>query len=172
MSLITPDYLALNAELHAATKFGSGGYKWAGTVKRFMSRLAAKSLIDYGCGKGTLAQAMHADAPRPFVTNYDPVTFPARPSPADFVACTDVLEHIEPDCLDAVLDDIRALGTKGAFLVISTRPAKKTLSDGRNAHLIVEGAAFWLEKLESRYGRVVQVPHLGGDDELVLVCEA
>lgn len=172
MSLISPEYLALNAELHAHTKFGSGGHKWAGSITRFMQRAQAVTLIDYGCGKGTLAQALHALAPKPFVVNYDPVTFPTRPSPADFVSCTDVLEHIEPDCLDAVLDDIRALGTKGAFLVISTRLAKKTLADGRNAHLIVEDATFWRAHLEARYARVILDPHLGKDDEVVFYCEA
>lgn len=169
--LISKDYLALNRELHATQRFGRGGYKWAGTVKRFMSRVSAKTVIDYGAGKGTLALAFAEISPLP-MTNYDPVTFPERPKPHDFVACTDVLEHIEPECLDEVLDDIRALGTKGSFLVISTRPAMKTLADGRNAHLIVEGPTFWIPRLEQRYRRVTHAAHLGGDDELVLFCEA
>ena len=67
------------------------------------------------------------------------------------VACTDVLEHIEPDCLDHVLDHLCELAENVAFLVVATAPAQKTLADGRNAHLIVESARWWLPKLIERW---------------------
>jgi len=38
-----------------------------------------------------------------------------------------------------------------AFLVIATRPAAKKLADGRNAHLIVEPASWWLPRLTSHW---------------------
>jgi 2-polyprenyl-3-methyl-5-hydroxy-6-metoxy-1,4-benzoquinol methylase len=67
----------------------------------------------------------------------------AAPEPHDIVACTDVLEHIEPDCLDDVLKDIRRCTKKVAFLLIATRPAIKVLADGRNAHLIQQPYTWW-----------------------------
>jgi hypothetical protein len=67
------------------------------------------------------------------------------------VACIDVLEHIEPECLDNVLDHIASLTEAVAFLSIHTGPALKKLPDGRNAHLIQEPAEWWLPKLMSRW---------------------
>ena len=80
---------------------------------------------------------------------YDPAIegLDAPPNPADIVVCGDVLEHVEPQCLDAVVDDLRRVTKKAALLVVATRPAVKTLADGRNAHLIVESADWWLPRI-------------------------
>jgi hypothetical protein len=71
----------------------------------------------------------------------------ALPGFADLVVCTDVLEHVEPELLDTVLRHLRSLARKAVFVVIATRPSNKTLSDGRNAHLIVETAEWWIAHL-------------------------
>jgi hypothetical protein len=63
----------------------------------------------------------------------------------------DVLEHIEPECLDDVLDDMKRCTLKGVFLSVSLVTAGKTLPDGRNAHLIVEPIEWWLPKLMARW---------------------
>ena len=39
--------------------------------------------------------------------------------------------------------------TKSAFLLIASYPAKKSLPDGRNAHLIIERFDWWRTKLET-----------------------
>lgn len=67
------------------------------------------------------------------------------------VACIDVLEHIEPDCLEAVLDDLRRLTEGVLFASVHTGPAFKTLSDGRNAHLTQQSAGWWLPKFCERF---------------------
>ena len=79
------------------------------------------------------------------IREYDPAVpgKDAEPQPADLVICTDVLEHIEPDCLNDVLDHIRQVSLKYAFVNVSTRPAVKFLQDGRNAHLIIQPADWW-----------------------------
>ena len=56
---------------------------------------------------------------------------------------------------------------KIGFFVIAHRPAKKTLPDGRNAHLIQEGPAWWLPKLESRF-KVSQVKEMSGEFAVVV----
>ena len=61
------------------------------------------------------------------------------------------MEHIEPECLDAVLDHIRDLSRTVTLLGVSMQEAAKTLPDGRNAHLIVEGPDFWFPKIEKRW---------------------
>jgi 2-polyprenyl-3-methyl-5-hydroxy-6-metoxy-1,4-benzoquinol methylase len=84
---------------------------------------------------------------------YDPAVeeYSKRPEQADIVACTDVMEHIEPEFLEAVLSDIRALTRRIAFFVVSTRAAEKTLPDGRNAHLIQMHSNLWLYKLMEKF---------------------
>jgi 2-polyprenyl-3-methyl-5-hydroxy-6-metoxy-1,4-benzoquinol methylase len=69
------------------------------------------------------------------------------PKPCDLVVCTDVLEHVEEDKIDSVLDHIFRLSAKSTYLVISTKPAKTILPDGRNAHLIIRPLDWWMKKI-------------------------
>lgn len=159
MTLITPEYLALQEQLHnGSQEYGVSGHKWAEHVRQFSTQLGSRDILDYGCGKETLQRAL------PFpIHMYDPCIAhrSAPPEPADLVVCTDVLEHIEPECLDAVLQDLARLTKKLVFLEVATRPAVKFLSDGRNAHLIQEQAAWWLPQLISRW-RIQSFQDLGG----------
>lgn len=75
----------------------------------------------------------------------------ASPSPSPMVACIDVLEHVEPECLDAVLDDLARCVQQIGFFTVHTGAAVKVLPDGRNAHLIQEPPAWWLPKLLERF---------------------
>jgi len=166
--LISEAYRAANARLHDALPYyGSYGGRHAEQVRALMSRRDCKTLLDYGAGKGGLALAM-SDVP---VTNYDPVTFPDEPEPADFVACLDVLELIEPECFKAVLWHLRSKVLKAGFLTIATRPAKKVLADGRNAHLIVRPPEWWLPKFQKRFSLVEVLP-ISSDSELSIYVEA
>ena len=83
------------------------------------------------------------------------------PRPADLVVCTDVLEHIEPEKLPFVLDDLRRCVKQIGYFVIHTKAAAKTLADGRNAHLIQKDQAWWTETL-GRYFTVGKVDVLIG----------
>ena len=145
---ITQEYLALNRELHARGEYGVSGSRWAPTVLQVADMLGTRDILDYGCGKRTLEQALGFP-----IRNYDPCIagLDAPPEPADLVACTDVLEHIEPACLDEVLDDLERVTRKIGFFVIANRPAKKVLADGRNAHLIQEDVDWWRARLERRF---------------------
>lgn len=163
--LITDAYRTLNQQLHAERAgYGSNGSRWAETVAQLADRTNASSILDYGAGKGTLARAL---APR-VVRQYDPAVpgLDSPPEPADLVACTDVLEHIEPHCLDAVLDHLQALTLNAIFLTVATRPAAKTLSDGRNAHLIQEPTEWWLPRLWQRF-QLRRFDDLGGTFALI-----
>jgi len=57
-------------------------------------------------------------------------------SGSDLVTCIDILEHIEPELLENVLLELKRLHGRLYFFTIHLGPAGKTLSDGRNAHLI------------------------------------
>lgn len=165
--LITEEYRALNAALHASSdSYGTSGHKWADQVLVLAQQCNARSVLDYGCGRGTLKDAIYAKYGRPpfEMLEYDPAIEGKqdKPQQVDMVVCGDVLEHIEPDCLYAVLDDIRGIATKAVFLVVSMLPAAKFLADGRNAHLIVEKSDWWLPKLTLRW-RTDLFKDMGGE---------
>lgn len=146
--LISANYRSLNAQLHRENlAYGVGGGKHAGTVIKLAESLKVRSILDYGCGKGYLGKAL-AEHGIP-IWEYDPA-IPGKdesPRPADLVVSTDVLEHVEPERLHLVLDDLRRCVRKVGYFVIHTGPAAKQLPDGRNTHLIQRGADWWRKRL-------------------------
>jgi hypothetical protein len=50
-----------------------------------------------------------------------------------------------------VLDDLRRVAIGVGLYTIATGPAAKTMPDGRNAHLIQEGAEWWISRLFARF---------------------
>lgn len=152
--LISPGYVALQRELHARPQgYGGKGKKWAETVVALVKRYDAISVLDYGCGQGSLKVQLQAFREMGAVrlSEYDPAIAgkDGPPDFADLVVCTDVLEHIEPERLSKVLEHVRMLARKAAFLVVALDPANKTLADGRNAHLILESPAWWTNAVVS-----------------------
>lgn len=149
MSLISTEYQALQHSFHHATPhYGTSGQKHCEPLQAFCQKLNTKDVLDYGCGKATLQKGL------PFpIQNYDPCVdeYSKRPVPADIVVCTDVLEHIEPECIKEVMDDLRSLTKQLLFVNVACRPAKKTLPDGRNAHIIQESPNWWLTWLLPRF---------------------
>lgn len=158
----TPEYKAL-LEQHRAEKdanWGPGQDHLAPVVETYVRLANTKVVLDYGCGGGSLVSALRAvgiDA-----RGYDPMVaeWSAEPTRAGIVVCSDVLEHIEPECLDDVLNHIWNKTVHGALVLISTVPAKSILPDGRNAHLIVQDQAWWASKLREHFSHVVWIaPH-------------
>lgn len=150
MTLITEEYRSLNASLHASNpRYGIHGLQWATLLQTLIDVKGFKTVLDYGAGKRTLAPRLKGVE----VREYDPAVpeISARPERADLLVCTDVMEHIEPDCLDAVIDDLADLAGVMMFADIATFPADKTLADGRNAHLIVQPGPWWLAKLRRQF---------------------
>ena len=141
---ISETYRQLNRELHERNPvYGISGKKYAKEVRQLAASLDAGTILDYGCGKETLREALEPDWK---VNGYDPCIpgLDAPPLPADLVVCTDVLEHVEPAHIYMVMQDIARLTQKAAFLVVDTVPAQKTLADGRNAHLLLKDSQWWL----------------------------
>ena len=147
--LITEEYRKLNAQLHKdRPDYGVGGHKYVAHIREAARNIGAHTILDYGCGKRMLEKALGYS-----INNYDPAIpeVSATPEPADLVVCTDVLEHIEPDNLDDVLDDLKRVTKHTMILTVATRTAKKFLADGRNAHLIVMPSRWWLPKIMERF---------------------
>lgn len=155
---ISDNYLELNKKLHEdRPDYGASGAKRVEAVLKLKNDPSYQidTVLDYGCGKGMLGKNL------PFaIWEYDPA-IPGKdtpPRPADLVVCSDVLEHIEPEMLTAVIADLRRVTKKLLYAVIHTGPAQKILADGRNAHLIQKPAEWWIEKLSEVFV-VKQVPN-------------
>lgn len=151
--LISESYKAEQQRLHETGVYGTAGAHYAPIVSEIINRLEVSHLLDYGCGSNlSLAKALKIKQ-RMTYQAYDPGVekFSSAPVPAQMVACVDVLEHIEPEHLDAVLDHLQQLTEGVLFASIHTGPAMKTLSDGRNAHLTQQPMQWWLPKLWERF---------------------
>jgi hypothetical protein len=148
--LISDQYRREQEALHAKGNYGTASLQYGETVSQLVEATQARTLLDYGCGSmQNLKKVLDCDV---MYLGYDPAV-PALSIkvPSDLVVCIDVLEHIEPELLENVLDDLRSLTKRWAFMTVHTGPARKTLSDGRNAHLIQEPASWWLPKFLSRW---------------------
>lgn len=151
MPLITDDYRAQNAELHVTNKkYGVSGAQWTDYVTELIGEEGFVSVLDYGAGKGTLATALALRGIT--VREYDPAIpgKDAAPEPAELVICTDVLEHVQPECLDDVLADLARVTQKKLLFDIALVASIKTLPDGSNPHKLIEKPDWWKERI-ARY---------------------
>lgn len=147
--LISDDYRALNRQLHESrADWGTTANRWSGLVQQLMKDFKLSDVLDYGCGKGALAGTL------PFpIRQYDPAIpeYSALPAPAQLVACLDVLEHIEPEKIDAVLAHLQELVGVAGLFVVNTYPALNVLPDGRNAHVLMRPPRWWIGELLKRF---------------------
>lgn len=151
--LISEAYLAQQAALHEGGKYGVAARGLGHSVMRYVERVGAKSILDYGCGsKRSLLSSLVLPHDVSYDC-YDPCVpeFAGEPFEADLVVCFDVLEHIEPECLDNVLDHLRDLCHPYGLFTVHTGPAMKTLADGRNAHLTQQDKTWWRAKFATRF---------------------
>lgn len=176
--LCSPDYRSQLREMFADHAWSGGGVKYLNEVVGLCKKVGATSVLDYGCGGGELVgrlqlkatsvvklQAGTQPAARLLdlvrVSGYDPGV-PGRealPEPADVVVCVDVLEHVEPDRVSAVLRHLWFLTNKVALIQVATRAADKRLPDGRNAHLTIDNGSWWFARLSEAgpwKGRVIK----------------
>jgi len=146
MTIISKEYLELQQKLHENKNYGTASIKQAPLVKQIFEKNNFMSISDYGAGKKNLQKALFNIGLKDFkYLPFDPA-FPeyGNPEPADLVCCIDVLEHIEPEYLDNVMADLKNIIINAGFFTIATIPARKTLADGSNAHLIIKPTNWWL----------------------------
>lgn len=150
--LITDAYRAEQEALHAKGNYGTASLGYGKIISRLLDATESDTVLDYGCGSMRNLLKVLEPVREVAYLGYDPaVPAYSGKEPCDFVVCIDVLEHIEPDLLDNVLDDLLMLTKHWAFFTVHTGPAVKTLSDGRNAHLIQQPPAWWLPKFLQRW---------------------
>lgn len=169
---ISDEYLEQQKKLHADNdSYGTASVHYAPLVSQICNNLEVTHLLDWGCGKGRLFKNIKVNH-KMTLQAYDPAVerFSTPPVPAEMVTCIDVLEHIEPEHLDEVLDDLQRLTEAVLFVTIHTGPAVKVLSDGRNAHLTQQPMSWWLPKLWERFE--IQTVQVTGECQFYVIAYA
>lgn len=152
--LITEEYRKAQQELHQNPNYGVASVEYAPLVAEVLQAIDGNELLDYGAGKGRLGENLPRYISRELkIHQYDPAIprWSKSPHPCRFVACIDVLEHIEPDLIDNVLDDLQRVTLATGLFTVHTGPAVKVLRDGRNAHLIQQPPSWWLPRFLVRF---------------------
>lgn len=169
--------MRLHEEHH---KWFSGrlGLPAADRIAILVKEAGAKTLLDYGSGKGYqyLKDRIHErwGGILPICYDIGVEQLEERPTTKfDGVICTDVMEHIATEDVHTILRDIfgyvKAVGF--VYFAICCRPAVKEFADGTNVHLTVRHPNWWRTNLlrYKRPGLIVEdeyeyVKDYGGDD--------
>ena len=154
--IITKQYKDLLQTLHSESEsFGKTGSNIS-LVHKFLLDYDIRQVMDYGCGKGASWTFLEGVVNR--LSRYDPgVPQFDNPNkePMQGLFCIDVMEHVEEECLDAVLRHIHSLTGEYAMFYISLQPSKDILPDGRNAHINLKGPSSWVYRL-GKYFHLVE----------------
>ena len=152
--LITDEYREVQRKLHENPDYGIASVAFAPLFVDLIRELRVKEILDYGAGKGRFGETLRQHIQTPIeMHHYEPAVpeWSRAPDPCNFVVCIDVLEHIEPELLENVLDDLRRVTLRHGIFTVHTGPAAKVLADGRNAHLIQQPPHWWLPKITQRF---------------------
>lgn len=151
LKLMSDEYRALLRQKHAEKPWGGTGHSWVQHVSTYLDLFEGPpSILDYGCGRGTFKRAMEELEPEIRVDEYDP-GIPEKselPTPHDIVVCTDVLEHVEEEFVNTTLRFMADITKKVCFMVIACELSKSLLPDGRNAHICVQPAEWWIDQVK------------------------
>jgi len=154
--LITEGYREQQRVLHENPDYGRASIAYAPLVAKAVNSFGISEVLDYGAGKLRLMETIAAGRLVDHKFRYIPYEpsnpkYAETPDPAEMVVCIDVLEHVEPDLIENVLDDLKRLTQRVGMFTVHTGPAKKFLDDGRNAHLIQEGMGWWIPLMCERW---------------------
>lgn len=124
------------------------------------------TLIDFGCGLGRATKllieagfaAKGVDIAANALGERIPFTEAClwdKPFSADWAFCCDVLEHIPPEHVDKVLDNMK---TKNCYLQIHLKEDSFGKNVGEKLHLTIQPHEWWLEQVSKRW-KIVDHSH-------------
>jgi hypothetical protein len=166
------DLVAQYREMHRGSDRTFAGFsllKHLPTIKRMVAATGARSLLDYGSGKGVLYSTQGIelktgetiDSVAAYlgvaeIVCYDPgvpefAAFPQRKF--DGVISTDVLEHIPESDIPWVIDEMFSSASKFVFANVGSFEALKKLPSGENAHVTQRRPDWWRSLIVERAGR-------------------
>lgn len=146
---------------------GSGINEHIDHIKTLTGKHQAKTLLDYGSGKGhPYAQMKVQGVPVlnywgvSSVRCYDPGYKPYAERPDgqfDGVICTNVLEHCHLDDLEWIIDELFQHARSFLFVTVACYGAQKRLPNGDNPHCTVQPKNWWVARLDAHARRY---PHI------------
>ncbi|QOJ01052.1 MAG: class I SAM-dependent methyltransferase [Phycisphaeraceae bacterium] len=156
-------YVAL-ASRPAAPGAGYGSTNHGAAAIPLVQRLKPRLVVDFGCGRNDFIGALRRLGMDGLGVDF---AFPEADilramhktglldGVADVVTSFDALEHLLPEDVDAVLEEMRRVGRPRAHFVFSicTRPSRTTVA-GEGLHPTVRPLAWWLDRI-SRVGTVM-----------------
>ena len=138
---------------------GKSLYDHIGRVRVLARNTGARTILDYGSGKGLLYTKRDFDlGDGTTITSvqdhwgvdeircFDPGVpqFAVLPDqPSDGVVCTDVLEHVPEEDIPWLLGELFRLARRFVYGNIAAFPASKTLPNGWNAHVTIRPPNWW-----------------------------
>lgn len=141
----------------ASYRINSPGFNWAPRSLALLNPPPGATIIDYGCGvpravdffrsKGLEATGCDIVALREDVR---PVNLWDLPSDlgSDYAYCADVMEHIPPEKVLAVLGGIAERTKVAAAFTIASTQCTQGRRHGEVLHLTVEPKDWWMEQLQ------------------------
>lgn len=138
--------------------------KEAPHIKRLIRQFGARSLLDYGCGKGRqywphriFDEDERTEYPdiRSYwgvsdISCYDPAYSPYTALPTgtfDGVICTDVLEHCPEEDVPWILAELFGYAKYFVYANVACFPARKRLPSGGNAHCTIKPTKWWEDQI-------------------------
>jgi len=136
----------------------------AANIKRIIVGTGARTVLDYGSGKGMQYEtsAIRDDAGKVWpsvidywgvdeVECYDPCYAPYSKLPSGTfagVVCTDVLEHCPEEDIPWIIEEMFSYATRFVFANVACYPARKRLPTGENAHCTIQPVEWWKSLIE------------------------
>lgn len=144
---------------------GASLLKHLPTIHQIATKCGAKSLLDYGSGKGRYYEARDLELISgevvPSIQDYlevasvrcyDPAVAAHNTLPEDkfdIVISTDALEHCPESDIPWIVEEIFGFARKAVYANVASYPAKKILPSGENAHATQQPASWWDDLLKS-----------------------
>ncbi len=150
--------------------------KYAQPIAELIKLTGAKSILDYGAGKGFgYEKSIEIDGIKyPNIQTYWNIDDITRYEPAlenhnqlpekkfDGVVCTDVLEHIPIEDVIWVIEELFFYAKKFIFVNIACYPALAQLPNGENAHCTIKHPQWWAGIFHSFSHKHPQLKYLLG----------
>jgi hypothetical protein len=167
----------------AKTYPGDSMPRHTGEIKALIDAHGARTILDYGSGKGCQYRDVRVKQPDgrvlgtipefwgvDSVTCYDPAYEPFRTLPQiqfDGVVCTDVLEHCPEEDIPWIVGEIFGFARRFVYVNVACYPAMKRLPSGENAHCTIQTTAWWDAMVRGIAGRHPNVAYRFSLDHLV-----
>jgi|TARA_S200002703_G_C3796696_1_gene245956 hypothetical protein len=159
--LISEEYKKKIQEKHQQHKKWGGAVIAKGPKIDFIAKISnSKSILDYGSGKNSFEKEIKSmyDIVPYSIHNYEPgiEELSGDPPCCDMTICIDVMEHVEPECVDAVFKHIFNKTNKIVMFNISCVPAGGAFANGDNLHLTVRPPLWWLDKARKHGFEIIE----------------